>query len=112
MLGIVTMNDLLELLVGDLERDASAVERPAIESLGTGTWRINGAASLDRVARETGCSLPVAQYDTFAGYVFSVLGRVPPDGEQSEIEDCGLKVRIIRIKDRHLEEALVTLAGA
>ncbi|MDR0642817.1 MAG: hemolysin family protein [Treponema sp.] len=111
MLGIVTMNDLLELLVGDLERDASAVERPAIESLGAGTWRINGAASLDRVARETGRSLPVDQYDTFAGYVFSVLGRVPPDGEQSEIEDCGLNIRIIRIKDRRLEEALVTLAG-
>ena len=111
MLGIVTMNDLLELLVGDLERDASAVERPAIESLGSGTWRINGAASLDRVARETGRSLPVDQYDTFAGYVFSVLGRVPPDGEQSEIEDCGLNIRIIRIKDRRLEEALVTLAG-
>jgi putative hemolysin len=111
LLGIVTMNDLLELLVGDLERDASAAEQPAIESLGAGTWRINGAASLDRVARETGRILPVDQYDTFAGYVFSVLGRVPPDGEQSEVEDCGLKIRIIRIKDRRLEEALVTLAG-
>jgi putative hemolysin len=108
MLGVVTMNDLLELLVGDL--DHAAAERPAIESLGTGTWRINGAASLDRVARETGRGLPVDQYDTFAGYVFSVLGRVPPDGEQTEVEDCGLTIKIIRIKDRRLEEALVTLA--
>jgi putative hemolysin len=111
MLGIVTMNDLLELLVGDLDSSLSSpAERPAIESLGTGTWRINGAASLDRVARETGRGLPVDQYDTFAGYVFSALGRVPADGEQSEVEDCGLKIRIIRIKDRRLEEALVTLA--
>ncbi|MDR0668937.1 MAG: hemolysin family protein [Treponema sp.] len=110
MLGIVTMNDLLELLVGDFEYHVSAAERPAIESLEAGSWRINGAASLDRVARETGRDLPVDQYDTFAGYVFSVLGQVPPDGEQSEVEDCGLKIRIIRIKDRRLEEALVTLA--
>jgi putative hemolysin len=110
MLGIVTMNDLLELLVGDLDYGMTAAERPAIENLGAGAWRINGAASLDRVARETGRGLPVDQYDTFAGYVFSVLGRVPADGEQSEIEDCGLKIRIIRIKDRRLEEALVTLA--
>jgi putative hemolysin len=110
MLGLVTMNDLLELLVGDLDYHVSAVERPAIEALGPGTWRINGAASLDRVARETGRKLPVDQYDTFAGFVFSVLGRVPPDGEQSEIEDCGLTIRVIRIKDRRLEEALVTLA--
>jgi putative hemolysin len=114
MLGIVTMNDLLELLVGDFDYRAPAVERPVIETQGPGVWRINGAASLDRVVRETGRSLPVDQYDTFGGFVFSVLGRVPPDGEQTgaeqiEIEDSGLKIRIIRIKDRRLEEALVTL---
>jgi putative hemolysin len=109
MLGIVTLNDLLELLVGDFDYNITTAERPAIENLGDGSWRINGAASLDRVARETGRSLPVDQHDTFAGYVFSVLGQVPPDGEQSEVEDCGLKIRIIRIKDRRLEEALVTL---
>jgi putative hemolysin len=103
------MNDLLELLVGDLDYNVSAAEGPAIETLGPGTWRINGAASLDRVVRETGRSLPVDQYDTFGGFVFSVLGRVPPDGEQIEIEDCGLKIRVLRIKDRGLEEALVTL---
>jgi putative hemolysin len=115
MLGIVTMNDLLELLVGDFDSGVSPVEQPPIETLSPGTWRISGAASLDRVVRETGRSLPVDQYDTFGGFVFSVLGRVPPDGEQAggeqiEIEDSGLKIRVIRIKDRRLEEALVTLA--
>jgi putative hemolysin len=110
--GIVTMNDLLELLVGAFDNDpAAAQERPAIESLGPGSWRINGTLSLDRLARETGRTLPVDQYDTFAGFVFSVLGRVPPDGEQPEIEDSGLKIHVIRIKDRRLEEALVSLAG-
>jgi putative hemolysin len=111
MLGVVTMNDLLELLVGDFDYTTAAAERPVIEALGNGSWRINGAASLDRVARETGRSLPVDQHDTFAGYVFSVLGQVPPDGEQREVEDRGLKIQIIRVKDRRLEEALVTLAG-
>ncbi|MDR1971339.1 MAG: hemolysin family protein [Treponema sp.] len=111
MAGLVTMNDLLELLVGDLEQDSTAApERPLIEAAGPGSWRISGAASLDRVLRETGRSLPVDQYDTFAGYVFSILGRIPADGEQPEIEDCGLKIRAIRIKDRRLEEALVSLA--
>jgi putative hemolysin len=110
MTGIVTMNDLLELLVGDLEYDsAAAPEPPEIELLEPGAWRINGSTSLDKVARETGCSLPVDQHDTFGGFVFSVLGRVPPDGEQPEIEECGLKIRVIRIQDRRLEEALVSL---
>jgi len=106
--GVVTMNDLLELLVGAFDNDAAAA-RPPIEILGPGFWRINGSASLDRVARETGQILPVDQYDTFAGFVFSVLGRVPPDGEQPEIEECGLKIRVVHIKDRRLEEALVRL---
>jgi putative hemolysin len=111
MTGIVTMNDLLELLVGDLEYDsAAAPEPPEIELLESGSWRINGSASLDKVARETNRALPVDQHDTFGGFVFSVLGRVPPDGEQPEIEEAGLKIRVIRIQDRRLEEALVCLA--
>jgi putative hemolysin len=53
----------------------------------------------------------VDQYDPFAGFVFSILGRVPPAGEQPEIEEFGLKIRVIRIKDRRLEEAMVSLTG-
>jgi putative hemolysin len=110
MSGIVTLNDLLELLVGDLEDDQSAPpEKPPIEILGPGSWRISGAASLDRVARETGQSLPVEQYDTFAGFVFSLLGHIPADGQQAETEGFGLKIAIREIREHRLEEALVSL---
>jgi putative hemolysin len=110
MSGIVTMNDLLELLVGNLEDDQSAPpERPPLERIGPGSWRISGSASLDRVARETGQSLPVEQYDTFAGFVFSLLGHIPADGQQAETEGCGLRISIREIREHRLEEALVSL---
>jgi putative hemolysin len=111
MNGIVTMNDLLEELVGDLEDDNTAPpERPLIESTGPGTWRINGAASLDKVAQETGQALPVDQYDTFAGFVFSLLGHIPADGQTAEIEGHGLKIKILEIREHRLEKASVCLS--
>ncbi|GHU71862.1 hemolysin [Spirochaetia bacterium] len=111
MNGIVTMNDLLEELVGDLEDDNTAPpDKPLIESTGIGEWRMNGAVSLDKVVQETGLPLPVDQYDTFAGFVFSLLGHIPADGQTAEIEGHGLKVKILEIREHRLEKALVCLS--
>jgi putative hemolysin len=105
--GIVTMNDLLEALVGDLADSEERAELPAIEKKGPGLWRINGGASLDKVAAETGAALPVESYDTFGGYVFTLLGRIPEDGEKPVLEDQGLSISVTKIKDRRLVSAIV-----
>jgi putative hemolysin len=105
--GIVTMNDLLEALVGDLADSEDKAELPAIEKKGFGLWRISGGASLDKVAAETGTTLPVESYDTFGGYVFTLLGRIPKDGEKLELEDNGLSISVTKVKDRRLVSALV-----
>ena len=111
MMGIVTMRDLLEELVGSLDSDhLSPPEQPLIEKTGPQTWSINGAVSLEKVTRALEVSLPVERYDTFAGFVFSLLGRIPEDGFQTELEleDEGLKIKILDIRERRLEKALVT----
>jgi putative hemolysin len=108
MMGIVTMNDLLEALVGDLEDDQAAPpDKLLIEQAGPGMWRVSGAAPLEKVAREVGLPLPVTKYDTFAGLVFSLLGQIPEDGEQAELEALGLKIKVEEIRDHRLERALV-----
>jgi putative hemolysin len=61
------------------------------------------------VARETGRPLPVEQYDTFAGFVFSLLGHIPADGQEAETEGFGLKIAVREIREHRLEEALVSL---
>jgi putative hemolysin len=110
MMGIVTISDLLEELVGDLEDDSTVPpEQPLIISAGPRSWYINGAAPLDRVARELKTELPVESYDTFAGCVFSLLGRVPEDGTSAELEAFGLKIKILEVQEHRLERALVTV---
>jgi putative hemolysin len=109
MIGIVTINDLLEELVGDLEDDAGApLEPPPIEKLETG-WRISGAAPLDKAAKALGRILPEDKYDTFGGFVFSLLGQVPDDGETAELEAFGLSIQVAEIREHRLEAAFVKL---
>ncbi|HHY90088.1 MAG TPA: HlyC/CorC family transporter [Clostridiales bacterium] len=111
MSGIITMNDLLEELVGDLEDDITMPEEtPLIERIDLNTWRIQGTAPLDEVAKQLGIPLPDKEYDTFAGLVFGLLGNVPSDGSTPELEEYGLTIKVTKIKDRRLESAIVCLS--
>ena len=106
--GIVTMNDLLEELVGDLEDDAEAPEEmEEIEKLEDGTWRISGSAPLSDVAEKLEIALPLDEYETFAGLVLGAYGSVPDDGAQFEIDVESLHVRVTEIREHRLESAIV-----
>ncbi|MDR1802949.1 MAG: hemolysin family protein [Treponema sp.] len=108
MMGIVTMKDLLEELVGNLNDDISSPpELPLIKKTGLETWIVNGAISLDKAALELDVSLPVDRYDTFSGFVFSLLGGIPEDGSQAELEYEELKIKILVVREHRLEKALV-----
>ena len=100
MSGIITMNDLLEELVGDLEDDASVPEEPPlIERIDSRTWKLQGSTPLKLVAKQLGVTLPVEDYDTFAGFVFGLLGFIPEDGSTPELEAYGLTIKVLEIKD-------------
>jgi putative hemolysin len=108
MSGIVTMNDLLEELVGDLEDDSSIpAEPPVIERLDSQTWRVLGTAPLDTVSDQLGVLLPSDEYETFGGFVFGLLGAVPEDGSTPEIEEYGLVIKVSKIAGHRLESAVV-----
>ena len=113
MSGIVTMNDLLEELVGDLENDATVPdEPPEIERLDLHTWKISGAASIEAVSDSLNIKLPANdEYDTFGGLVFAELGIIPDDGSAMELEAYGMHVKITEIKERRLVSALVRLSN-
>jgi putative hemolysin len=110
MMGIVTMKDLLEELVGNLNDDISSPpELPLIKKTGSETWIVNGAISLDKAAQELGVPLPVDRYDTFSGFVFSLLGGIPEDGTQAELEEGELKIKVLIVREHRLEKALVRI---
>lgn len=108
MSGIITMNDLLEEIVGDLEDDDNVpVEPPLIERIDSRVWRISGSAPLDTVSQQLGVALPEDGYDTFGGLIFGLLGSVPEDGSTPELEINGLSIKVTEIKNHRLETALV-----
>jgi len=108
-MGIVTMNDLLEQLVGDLEDfDSGEREKIEIEKLDDNKWRIDGGVSLDEVAMELEVHLPLDDYETFSGYVFGTYGTVPDDGSHFDIETDTLLIKVIEIKEHRVKSAIVS----
>jgi len=113
MSGIVTMSDLLEQLVGDLDDDTTMpAEPPDIEQLDPNTWRIQGWAPLDEVSEAIGIPLPEDDYDTFGGLVFGILGAIPEDGSTPQLEEYGMAIRVTEIREHRLESALVSVTEA
>lgn len=107
--GIITMNDLLEQLVGDLDDDGSEPLIPDILEVTPNSWTIQGSTSLDDVEEITGISLPIEEYDTFGGFVLGTYGAIPSDGEDISVDYGRLEIRHIVIKERRVENAFVQL---
>nr|MDD6335665.1 hemolysin family protein [bacterium] len=110
VLGIVTMFDLLEQLVGDLEDDETKPKDPEpIQRLDSSTWLIRGIAPLDDVAEQLDVALPTDEFETFGGFVFAQHGFVPEDGSTFELDVCSLHIKVTDIRDHRLEKATVCL---
>ena len=87
MSGIITLHDLMETLVGELEDCEEPKHPKELEQIGENRWVIQGYADLEDVAKAIKHDFPVEEYDTFSGYVCGVIGRVPDDGESFACED-------------------------
>ena len=101
--GVISMHDLMELLVGELNE-----EDKEIISVGENTWKISGGASLDDVAEELELKLPVEEYDTFGGYIFGVLGKIPDDGAKFVLEAGGMKIQVEKVENHRIIDTVVS----
>lgn len=107
--GIVTMNDILETLVGNLEDEAGQGRTPvAIVREAADVWLIRGEAALEDVAKALSVELPVDDYDTFGGFVFGELGMVPHDGAKPVLENRGLHIQVLTVRNHRMVKARVT----
>jgi CBS domain containing-hemolysin-like protein len=87
--GIVTMEDLLEEIVGEIA-DEYDVERPGVEHLADGSLRVPGRMPIDDVSDELGTDLPDTEWDTVGGLMLNLLGHVPEDGEAVRFKNLEL----------------------
>jgi putative hemolysin len=110
--GIVTLEDLVEELIGDI-RDEYDVEDAQARRLHGGAVEVDGLLNLDGFAAETGIELPEGPYETVAGCLIAVLGHLPEMGEACEISGRRLTVtemdgrRIARVRVTTLEASAV-----
>ena len=82
--GIVTLEDLVEELIGDIQ-DEYDEEASHPRQLHGGELEVDGLLNLDEFAEQTGLELPEGPYETVAGYLLAALGHLPQDGESAEV---------------------------
>ncbi len=111
MSGIVTMHDLIELIVGELFEEGEEPEPKDIEVLGENQWRIQGSADLEDVAQVLELNLPIEEYDTFGGYVFGELGRIPDEGDTFSMETENLQIQVENVHAHCMQSAIVSKKG-
>jgi putative hemolysin len=101
--GIVTMEDLVEELIGDI-RDEYDVEDQSV-ILPAGVKEIDGLTNLNDFADETGIRLPDGPYETLAGFIMAALGRVP--GVNDSVEVNGFELTVIELDGRRISKVRV-----
>ena len=82
--GIVTLEDLVEELIGDI-RDEYDIEQDHATRLPAGDVEVDGLLNLDEFAEQTGLELPEGPYETAAGYVLAALGALPSAGDTVQV---------------------------
>lgn len=106
--GIITLNDLLEQLVGEFSEEGDFEKEPDISIISEGKWKILGSASLEDVEEELFLKLPTEEFDTFGGLIFDRLGFIPDDGTQFEIIIDNLEIKVLDVQEHCVRETIVT----
>lgn len=108
--GIVTMNDLLEQIVGDLnDGPEEEDEAPEFEQLEENKWAVRGSMPLDELCEKLGISLEEGDFDTFGGLVFDAYGFFPEDGSRFEIDIAPMHIKVVDIREHRIERAIITI---
>lgn len=108
--GLVTLEDLLEELVGNIYDEFDPQEEQDIIRLENNKWRVSGSADLEELAEIMDFELPEEEdrdYDTLGGLIFSQLSVIPEDGSRPLVEALGLRIQVEELCDRRVEWALV-----
>ena len=98
--GIVTLEDLLEEIVGEIE-DEFDLPDESVEQLPDGRIRISGTFSVDDFNEQFERALPVDDYHTMAGFVFGLLGRAPEPGD--EVAHDGTQFTVVEVEGTRIE---------
>jgi putative hemolysin len=99
--GIVTLEDLLEEIVGDIE-DEFDMPDESVQQIDEHRIRVGGTFPIDDFNEQFGKDIPVESYHTLAGFVFGELGRAPEEGD--EVRWDGLRFEVVEIDGHRIQQ--------
>ena len=106
--GIVTMEDLLESIVGNIQ-DEFDHEEEEVTRLSDTAFDIDGSLDVEELDELLDTRLPVGEYDTVAGFLMDQLGRIPAENEQPQVRFDHFLFTITRVEDRRIERVHVEI---
>jgi magnesium and cobalt transporter len=107
--GMLTVKDLLEPLVGDLQDEFDEDEEAPIVRVDNTRWLLDGQANVDDVRDRLGIEIPDGEYVTLGGLLFERFGHIPAEGEQVRVGDWDL--RVVEMDKRRVAQVVATRAG-
>ena len=107
--GIITMEDLLEELVGNIYDEFDKKEEEEIQKIDDSTWKVTGDTTIEDFNEATEVyDIPESEdYDTIGGLVLSTLSTFPEDGTEIEVEKDGFSFHVTKIEDRKIITVIV-----
>jgi len=104
--GVVTLEDLVEELLGQIRDEHDTGETPEAVALTDGSWSLAGRVHRDDAAELLGVRPPEGPYDTVAGLVLHQLGRIPEVGDRIEVD--GWTLRVARVDGRRIDRIVAS----
>ncbi len=106
--GIITMEDLIEEIVGNIYDEFDAVEEAEIIPAGENRWSVSGDTLIEDLNEETNIELPESEdYDTVGGFVMSKLSTIPRDGHEFDVETDKAKIHVLKVEDKRIVRVLI-----
>lgn len=103
--GVVSIRDVLEQLVGDLNDEFDEEDESTIVKIRNDRWLVDGQTHVDRVEQEIGLEVPEGEYVTIAGFVLDLAGEIPVEGTTYEFENWTFRVQ--SLDRRRISELVV-----
>ena len=109
MTGIVTLHDIIETLLGEIQEDDDIDEPDPIQQIDADQFRIYGQADIEDVEKALGISLENEDCDTFGGYILNHYGQIPDEGSHFKVSLDLMDVYVKEVKNHRIGQTIVQI---
>ena len=109
MTGIVTLHDIIETLLGEIQEDDDIDEPDPIQQIDADQFRIYGSADIEDVEKTLGISLEDEDCDTFGGYILNHYGQIPDEGSHFKVSLDLMDVYVKEVKNHRIGQTIVQI---